>query len=116
MLVAIVHLLLTAVSVMLVSKVLPGIRVRSYGSAVGFAFVVAILNAIAWFFLAPLTIPFAIITLGIGILVVNAFVFLLADKMIEGVEIDGFGTALLASLGVSFVNWTMHLFFGKWAP
>lgn len=113
---SIVHLLLTAVSVLLVSKILPGIRVKSYGSAVFFAFVVGILNAIAWTFLSPLTVTFSVLTLGLGALVINAILFMIADAVVSGVELSGFFTAMFASLGVTVINWVMHLFLGKWAP
>lgn len=101
----VIRLLLTGISVLVVGAVLPGIKVKSYGSAVGFAFVVGILNAVAWYLLAPLTWPFALLTLGIGILIVNALVFLLAGRIVSGVSISGWFTALLGSIGVSFCNW-----------
>jgi putative membrane protein len=116
MLVGLVHLLLSALSVVIVSKFLPGIRVKSYGSAVAFAFAVAILDAIVYFFLAPLSWPFAIVTMGLGFFVLNGLVFVVADKLIDGIEIAGFGTAMLASICVSAVNWAMHFVFGRWAP
>jgi putative membrane protein len=112
----IVRVLLTGVSVIIVSKLLPGMTVRSYGSALFFAFVVGVLNAIAWHFLAPLTVTFSVLTLGLGALVINAILFMIADAVVEGVELSGFFTAMFASLGVTLVNWVMHLFFGKWAP
>jgi len=114
--VGIVHLLLTGVSVLIVGKLLPGVRVKSYGSAVFFAFVVGVLNAIAWTILAPLTITFSILTLGLGVLVINGLLFLIADKVVAGVEISGCVTAALASVGVTVINWLMHLFLGSWAP
>jgi putative membrane protein len=114
--VAVVHLLLTGLSVLLVGKVLPGVRVKSFGSAVAFAFVVGILNAVAWTLLAPLSITFSVLTLGLGALVINGVLFLLADAVIAGVEISGCFTAALASLGVTFFNWAMHFVLGRWAP
>ncbi len=102
-----IRLLLTGVSVLVVGAVLPGIKVKSYGSAVLFAFVIGILNAIAWYLLAPLTWTFAVLTLGLGILIVNALVFLLGSRIVSGVAISGWVTALLASLGVSFCNWVL---------
>ena len=80
---AIIHLLLTAVSVTIVSKVLPGISVRSYGASVKFSFVVAILNAIAWYLLAPLSWTFALVTLGIGVFIIDGFVFLLGSRIVS---------------------------------
>jgi putative membrane protein len=112
----IAHLLLTGVSVVIVAWILPGIQVASYWAAVIFAFIVAILNAIAWHVLGLLTIPFAVLTLGIGALIVNGIIFLMAGGVVRGVEISGCFTAALASLGVTFVNWLMYLFLGKWAP
>jgi putative membrane protein len=114
--VAIVHLLLTGLSVLIVGKLLPGVRVKSYGSAVLFAFVIGLLNAVAWTFLAPLSITFTVFTLGVGALMINGLLFLLADAVVPGVEISGCITAVLASLGVTFVNWAMHFVVGHWAP
>src|SRR5689334_9482510 len=111
--VSIVHLLLTGVSVLIVGMLLPGVRVKSYGSALMFAFVVGLLNAIAWTLFAPLTITFSILTLGVGALVINGALFMIADKVVKGVEISGCLTAVLASIGVTMVNWAMHLFVGK---
>jgi putative membrane protein len=112
----VVRLLLTGVSVLIVGKLLPGVRVKSYGSAVFFAFVVGILNAIAWTLLAPLTVTFSILTLGIGAIVINTVLFMIADAVVEGVAFAGFFTAMFASFGVTVINWVMGLFFGKWAP
>jgi putative membrane protein len=103
----IVHLLVTGVSVLLVSRILPGVRVKSYGSAVAFALVVGVLNAIAWTLLAPLSWTISVLTLGIGALIINGVLFLIADAVIAGVEISGLLTAVLASLGVTFFNWVL---------
>ena len=113
---AIIHLLLTAVSVFIVAKIMPGIQVKDYVSALKFSFVAAILNAIAWGLFGILTIPFAVITLGIGGLIVMGLVFLLSAKVVSGVSISGCATGALASLGVHLVNWGMHLVLGHWAP
>lgn len=111
---SIVHLLVTGLSVLIVARVLPGMTAKTYGSAVFFALVVGVLNAIAWHFLAPFTITFTLLTLGIGGLVVNGLIFLTADKVVEGIEISGCFTAVLASIGVSFVNWVLHVLLGQW--
>lgn len=102
-----VRLLLTGLSVLVVGAILPGVKVKSYGSAVVFAFVVGILNAIAWYLLAPLTWTFAALTFGVGILVINAFVFWLGGRIVSGVSISGWFTALLGSIGVSVCNWVL---------
>jgi putative membrane protein len=103
-----VRTLIDGFGVFLVAKLLPGITVKGYFSAVVFALVVGIFNAIAWHFFAPLTLTFAVLTLGVGALVVNGLLFLLAGKVVKGVEISGCFTAAIASVCVTVVNWMIH--------
>lgn len=100
-----IHLLVTAVAVLIAAKVVPGIRVRSFGSAVVFAFVLAVLNVILGKVLILLALPFVLLTLGLFLIVINGFLFWLADKVVDGVEIDGFGYAMLGSLVTSLISW-----------
>ncbi len=109
----IIHLLVTGLAVLIVGKLLPGIRVKSFGSAVWFAFVVAVLNTIVWTFLSPLSYGFAFLTAGIGALILNGIIFLVADKFSSGVEISGCFVAAIASLAVSFVGWLINLVVGR---
>jgi putative membrane protein len=46
-----------------------------------------------------------LITLGLFLIVINGFLFWLADKVVKGVEVDGFGSAILGSLVTSLVSW-----------
>ncbi|HVY47945.1 MAG TPA: phage holin family protein [Minicystis sp.] len=102
----ILRLLVTAFSVLVVGKVLPGITVKSYGSAVWFAFVVAILNAIVWHFwpFKFMSYAFTLGTLGIGALILNGIIFLVADKFSSGIEISGCFMAAIASFCVTVLN------------
>lgn len=109
----IVHVLISGLGVFIVAKILPGISVKSFTSAVLFALVVGVFNAIAWHYLALVTVPFAIVTLGLGYLVINGLLFLLAARVVKGVEISGCITATFASVAVSLVNGGLHLLFGK---
>lgn len=110
-----VHLLLSGVSVYVVAALMPGIKAKSFGSAIAFAFVVGILNAIFWTVLSPVTIPFKYLTLGIGGLILNGIIFLIAAKIVNGVKISGCFTAAFAALGVHFVNWLLNMFLSGWA-
>jgi putative membrane protein len=100
----IVRLLLNAVAVLLLSYLLPGIAVSSFWSALIVAVVLAILNAIIKPILIVITIPITLLTLGLFLLVINAFIILMADSLIGGFEVNGFWWALLFSLIMSFFN------------
>ena len=50
------------------------------------------------------TIPATIVTLGLFILAINAFIIMIADWIIPGFEVSSFWWALLFSLLLSFIN------------
>ena len=101
---ALVHVLVVALAVLGTAKIVPGVRARSFGGAFVFAIALAILNKLLFKALVLLTLPLTVITLGLFLVVINAFLFWLADKIVDGVEVDGFGSALLGSLVTSFIS------------
>jgi putative membrane protein len=60
--------------------------------------VLAVLNTFIKPILVLLTLPITIITMGLFLFVLNALIILLADKLMDGVSIDGFWWALIFSL------------------
>lgn len=69
------------------------------------SFVLSILNGLVRPFLLILSIPINLITLGLFTFVVNAIMLLMtASFMGSGFEFSGFGSALLVTLLMSFVN------------
>lgn len=96
--------LLSGVSVLIVAAVLPGMKVKRFFDAVAFAIVVAIFDTVAWHWLWPLSATFSVLTVGIGVLIINGLIFLLAQKVVKGVEISGCFIAAIASVLVSMVN------------
>src|SRR6185295_209785 len=106
-----VHVLVVALAVLLTAKVVPGVRARSFGGAFVFALVLAILNKLLFKLLVFLSLPFVLVTFGLFILVINAFLFWLADKVVDGVEVDGAGAALLGSFCTSLITWAVFIVF-----
>jgi putative membrane protein len=108
----VVQLLVTAIAVLVAARIVPGIRVKSFGSAVFFALVLSLLNLFVYKILVILGLPLIIVTLGLFLLVINGFLFWLADQIVDGVEIDGFGACVLGSLVVTIVTWGISLLLG----
>ena len=86
------------------ARVLNGIHVDSFWTALVFAVVLAILNLIVKPILILLTLPVTIITLGLFLFVINALVVLLASKFVNGFSIDNFWWGLLFSLILSLLT------------
>ena len=110
MIALVVHCLLYALSFMLSAKLVPGMAVRSYGSAVKFAVVFALLDGLFFKLLAFLTMPLVLLSLGLFLLIIRAGLFLAADRFVDGVRIDGFVPALLGSLVTGGLNWLITRF------
>ncbi|HEV8081457.1 MAG TPA: phage holin family protein, partial [Chitinophagaceae bacterium] len=101
----IINILITAVVVYVLSKLLaPHVTINSFTTALIFALVLAVLNAIVKPLLVMLTLPLTIITLGLFLLVINVLIILLADKFVSGINIDGFLWAFIFGLLLSVVS------------
>ena len=107
----IIKLIVTAAVAFALSRVLKGIHIDTYWTALVFALVLAVANVILKPILVLLTIPLTIITLGLFLFVINALMVLLAAHFVNGISIDGFWWALVFGLLLSIVS--SLLFSGK---
>ncbi len=93
-----------ALGVVLSATLVPGI---SYSTGTTLAVVVLLLsffNAVLKPLLLLFTLPFIVLTLGIGVWLINAFLFFIVGKLVDGFHVSGFGAALLGAAVVSLTN------------
>jgi len=83
--------------ILALANVLTGVHLDGYVSAIIVALVLSILNLLVKPLLVILTLPITIITLGLFLLVVNGLIILLADKFIDGFDVDSIWWAILFS-------------------
>lgn len=107
----IVNLLITGLAVYLTAKLLPGVKIDGYGSAIVVAAVIGILNAILKPVLVFLSFPITIFTLGLFTLVIDALIILIANKLLDGFHVNNFWWAMLFSIIVSFVTQLIYKIF-----
>lgn len=100
----ILRLLLSALAVVLLAKILPGVDVASYWIAILVALVLSLLNALVKPLLIIFTLPVTILTLGLFLLIINAVIILLADWLVGGFSVNGIWWALLFSLLLSLLQ------------
>jgi len=98
------RLLLTAVAVVILAKLLPGVTVDSYWTAIIVAIVLSLLNFIVKPILVLLTLPVTILTLGLFLLIINAIIIFMADGFIDGFGVSGWFMAIIFSLLLSLVQ------------
>ena len=100
---------LSAVALMFLTYLLPGIMVKSFGSALLAAAVIALLNSIVRPILIVLTLPVTVVTLGLFLLVINALMFWLAGSMLSGFEVSSFWWALAGAIVYSLLSMVVDM-------
>ena len=97
--------ILSALSLMVVSHFLPGLHVKSFGSALVVAAVYGILNVLLYPVLAFLAFIPILVTFGLFIFVINAFLLWLTDVLLDQFKIDNIPTALIGAASLTILNW-----------
>ncbi len=96
-----IKLLVTALLVVALAYLLPGVSVDGYVTAIIVALVLGFLNLLARPILILLTLPVTIITLGLFLLVINGFMVLICSKLIGGFFVSSIWVAILFSVLLS---------------
>lgn len=97
-------LLLSALAVYILVQVLPGVHADNFATAILVAFALSVLNLFVKPLLIILTLPVTILTLGLFLLAINAFIIMMAGGLIENFHVDSFWWALLFSLLLSVLQ------------
>ena len=100
----IVRWIVLALGVMLATKIIPGIKCDDGSTLVVVVLLLSFFNAILKPILVLFTLPFIVVTMGLGVVVINALLFLLVGELVNGFAVDGFWTAVGGSLVVSVTN------------
>ena len=98
------HLVLTAGALLIVARLVGGVYVSGFGSALIGALVLGLVNAIVRPIMILLTLPITLLTLGLFLFVINALMLWLVAALVPGIRISGFGAALLGSLLLTLLN------------
>lgn len=106
----VIRLFVNALALLIVSAVIPGIEVRGVLPALSAAFFLGLVNAILRPVIVLLTLPLTILTLGLFIPVINAFLLKLVSLMIQGFEVHGFWSAVFGAILLSLVSGLLNLF------
>ena len=96
--------LTTAAALMLLSGLLAGFDVESRASALGASALIGLINALVWPVVIRVALPFTVLTLGLGVLVLNGAVIAAVAAIEPGVHVDGLGPAVVVAIGLTVVN------------
>jgi len=103
----IIRWLVLAVGVTVATHLIPGIACETRMALFVVVLLLSFFNAILRPILVFFTLPFIVATLGFGMVVINALLFLLVGRLVEGFYVSGFWAAVGGSLIVSATNYLL---------
>jgi putative membrane protein len=102
--------LVLALGVMLATKIVSGIRCDNGSTLIVVVLLLSFFNAILKPLLVLFTLPFILVTMGLGVVVINALLFLFVGHLVNGFVVEGFWSAVGGSLVVSLTNLVVSAF------
>jgi len=102
------HWLISAVSLLIVAYIIPGIEVRGFGTALIAALVIGLVNATLGLILKILTLPLTLLTFGLFLFVINALMLQLASYLVPGFAVSGFWSAFFGAIVLSLVSMVLR--------
>lgn len=103
-----IHWLISALAVFLTAKILPGVYLDSFITAVMVAMVLGIINTVVKPLLFLLTLPITILTFGLFTLMLNVVCILITDLFVAGFRIESMLWAVLFGIILSVVTAVLH--------
>ena len=102
--------LVSAFGVFLGSSILSGISYEDSGSLILAVLLLSVFSSVLKPMMVLFALPFVVMSLGLGLLVINALLFSFASYLVDGFHVDSFGYAFLGALIITMLN----LFFNSW--
>ena len=111
-----VHWVVMTLGVTLATKLVDGISCDSTATLIVVVLLLSFFNAIIKPLLVLFTLPFIVLTLGLGVVVINALLFMFVGRLVDGFHVAGFWPAVWGALVVSVTNLILSRFTRKAAP
>ncbi len=105
----IIDVLVTSGLLYALALALPGVRLKSYGTAVIVALVYGLLTYFLFWLIALIAFIPMMLSLGLFGLVINAFLLWVTDKLIDDFEIDSVRTTLIMAVLLTVGKFILRL-------
>ena len=105
----VLRFMVTGVAVLVAAQIIPGLTIDSVAAGVVGVLVLAMLNAVVRPLLYVLSAPFIVVTLGLFMIVINAFLLEVVSVLVKGFHVYGFWSAVGGAVLISFVSGIMNL-------
>ena len=100
--------IITTVAVLVAAHLVRNIHYDNWQALLVATLVLGLLNAFLKPLLMVLSLPFLLVTLGLFMLVINAFLLYTVGQVIAGFHVDTFGAAIVGALIVSVMSLVLN--------
>lgn len=100
----IIEILLMGLAVFIGARLVPGVSVDGYGTAIIAALLIALANATIGFILRILTFPVNFLTLGLVSFIISVLMILLVSNIMSGFQVTGFWAAAILAIVVALIK------------
>lgn len=112
----VLRFIVTGVAVLVATQIIPGLRIDSFAAGAVGVLVLAVLNAVVRPLLYVLSAPFIVVTLGLFMVVINAFLLHMVSVLVTGFHVVGFWPAVGGAVLISLVSGVASLMFSDRSP
>jgi len=95
---------ISAVALHAGAAVIPGVHVAGWTAAIVGAAAIGLLNALVWPLLIRVALPITVLTIGIGALLFNGAVVLVAGVVVPGFTVDSLWSGIALAIWLTLVN------------
>jgi putative membrane protein len=113
---SVLTVLATALSLLVIDLVVPGVNIATFPAALIAAIALGLVNSGVKPILSLLSLPLNVLTLGGFSLVVNGLCFWLASLLVPGFTASGLVAIILGPVVLSFVNTFLSRYFSEKYP
>jgi len=108
-----VRWLIMAMGVTIATRLVDGLHCQDGMTLFIVVLLLSFLNAILKPLLVLFTLPFIVLTMGLGVVLINALLFLLVGELVDGFYVASFWSAFWGSLIVSVTNFLASQLFRR---
>ena len=105
----IVRAIFAALGLWISAQVTPGVSFDSLGALLAAAVLLGVVNAFVRPVVTVLTLPLAVLRLGLFLLVVNAAMLGLVSVLLHGFHVRGLGPGIIAAVVTGVTSWIGHM-------
>jgi putative membrane protein len=108
---AIISFLVYAAAVYITALLVPGIKIKDFGTAA----IAGLLLILARYTIKPilvlLTLPVTVLTMGLFLIVINAFIVKIVAAVLDDFKVEGFIPAIIYSIALAVIGTVLQWIF-----